>query len=317
VRYRVRHLTRYRYKKDVGRGINLLHLRPRDTGYQHCEHFRLLVSPSPEGLYARDDYFGNNMHHMTVSRAHRQMKIFAESIMTVNRGVFDHDELSQPSCAQALALMESDRGLDTLRAREFRLPSPLVPYIPEFVEYSRDLFTPDTPLATATHALTQRIFREFIYDSTSTTLATPVRKVLDQKRGVCQDFAQVAIGCLRSHGFAARYVSGFIETLPPPGKKKLVGADATHAWFAVYVPGHGWLEYDPTNNTPAHQQHITTAWGRDYTDVTPIKGVLFGGGGSNLRVSVDVARLDATPASATAPAPEPGVMPDTDHAGTG
>jgi transglutaminase-like putative cysteine protease len=137
----------------------------------------------------------------------------------------------------------------------------------------------------------QRIYKDFIYDPSFTTIATPLSEVLKYRRGVCQDFAHLAIACLRAHGIAARYVSGYVETRPEPGKPRIVGADASHAWFSVYIPGIGWLDFDPTNNTVPLDQHITLAWGRDYADVTPLKGIAFGGGQHTLSVSVDVLRL--------------------------
>jgi transglutaminase-like putative cysteine protease len=138
----------------------------------------------------------------------------------------------------------------------------------------------------------ERIHREFRYDPEFTTLSTPLTQVLEHRRGVCQDFAHLAIGCIRSRGLAARYVSGYIETVPPPGRQRLVGADASHAWFSVFVPGAGWVDFDPTNNQVPETQHITIAWGRDYSDVTPLKGIIFGGGSMTMKVAVDVLNLD-------------------------
>jgi len=158
-------------------------------------------------------------------------------------------------------------------------------------EYARSSFASNRPLLSAVRELTERIYTDFTYDPESTSIATPLDEVLQNKRGVCQDFAHLAIGCLRSLGFPARYVSGYLETLPPPGQEKLVGSDASHAWFAVFSPGEGWFEFDPTNNNMPAEHHITTAWGRDYGDVSPLKGVFFDGGKSQkLTVSVDVSR---------------------------
>jgi len=158
-------------------------------------------------------------------------------------------------------------------------------------EYAAPSFQPDRPLVDVVTDLMQRIYHDFIYDPTFTTIATPLSEVLTHRRGVCQDFAHLAIGCLRSFGIPARYISGYMETVPAPGKPRLVGADASHAWFAVYVPDVGWLDFDPTNNKIPHDQHITLAWGRDYADVTPLKGIAFGGGQHTLSVSVDVMRI--------------------------
>ena len=161
----------------------------------------------------------------------------------------------------------------------------------ELAEYARLSFEPNRALVDVVYDLMARIYKDFTYDPTFTTIATPLIEVLRFRRGVCQDFAHLAIGCLRSFGIAARYVSGYVETMPEPGKSRLVGADASHAWFSVYIPAIGWMDFDPTNNKVPHDQHITLAWGRDFSDVTPLKGIAFGGGQHTLSVSVDVLRL--------------------------
>jgi transglutaminase-like putative cysteine protease len=181
---------------------------------------------------------------------------------------------------------------ELLDAKQYLLDSPMVNTSAELANYAETSFQPNRPLVQVVTNLMQRIYEDFTYDPTFTTIATPLSDVLHFRRGVCQDFAHLAIGCLRSFGIAARYVSGYVETRPEPGKQRLVGADASHAWFAVYVPGIGWLEFDPTNNKLPFDQHITLAWGRDYTDVTPLKGIAFGGGQHSLSVSVDVLRLE-------------------------
>ena len=158
----------------------------------------------------------------------------------------------------------------------------------KLLDYARPSFPAGRATIDAVYDLMQRIFREFKYDPEFSTIATPLKDVLEHRSGVCQDFAHLAIGCMRSMGLAARYVSGYIETEPPPGKERLVGADASHAWFSAYLPEHGWLDFDPTNNQLPGDRYITVAWGRDFTDVTPLKGVAFGSGEHELKVSVDV-----------------------------
>lgn len=176
---------------------------------------------------------------------------------------------------------------------EYRYDSPMIIASAELAKFAADLFADGAPFIRAVQTLNERIFKDFIYDPGFSTIATPLDEVMAQKRGVCQDFAQLAIGALRSMGFAARYVSGYLETLPPPGQEKLKGADASHAWFAVYVPGVGWFDFDPTNGIAVAGKHITTAWGRDYSDVTPLRGVVFGGGvQQQMSVAVDVERID-------------------------
>jgi transglutaminase-like putative cysteine protease len=183
----------------------------------------------------------------------------------------------------------------TIDAREFLLDSPMVERSEALADYARPSFHPDNSLRSCVNDLTTRIFTDFSYDPGFSTIATPLHDVLAHRRGVCQDFAHLQVGCLRSMGIPAKYVSGYIETLPKPGQAKLVGADATHAWVAYLCPEEGWVEFDPTNNTLARSQHIVTAFGRDYLDVTPVKGVIFGGGETPiLQVSVDVARVQET-----------------------
>ena len=244
-------------------------------------------------LTERRDYFGNRVCHFAIEGPHRSLEVTARSLVDVREGGSAGSQLDfGNTCAQVLGMLTEDRGGDTLLAREFVLPSPLVEDGAEIRDYAGPFFAADRPFLSAVRALTQSIFQEFRYDTTFSDVSTPVGEVLEHRRGVCQDFAHLAIACVRSMGFAARYVSGYLETLPPPGREKLVGSDASHAWFAVYSPGEGWFEFDPTNDQVAGHQHIVTAWGRDYADVAPLRGVVFGGGEKHrLRVSVDVSRV--------------------------
>ena len=162
---------------------------------------------------------------------------------------------------------------------------------PTFNEYAYDSFAPGRPFLDAVQDLTHRIYQDFTYDPHFTTVITPLSEVFEHRRGVCQDFAHFALACLRGMGLAARYVSGYLETLPPPGQPKLQGADASHAWLSVYLPEQGWFDFDPTNDQPRTEQYITIGWGRDYGDITPVKGILYGGGDHKLEVSVDVERI--------------------------
>ena len=194
-------------------------------------------------------------------------------------------------CSYVKFLLQSSKDIVCVNAREFILDSPMVQSQSYLADYAAPSFTDDRPFLSAVMDLTHRIFTDFTFDPHFSDIATPIADVFKHKRGVCQDFAHFAIGCLRSLGYPARYVSGYIETYVE-GTEKLIGADATHAWFAVFSPSEGWYEFDPTNDKMANEQHITTAWGRDYSDVTPLKGVIFGGGHSpQLFVSVDVRRV--------------------------
>ncbi|MEM9301001.1 MAG: transglutaminase family protein [Pseudomonadota bacterium] len=294
--YRITHETVYRYADDVARCFNRAYLLPRHTDRQQCLDARVHVSPTPPSIDEYQDYFANRVTQFAIHQRHRELSITAESNVVMREPNLSASLDIGLTCAEVLSRLRSDRDAATLAAREFLLPSPMIRPRDEFGAYAAPCFAPDRPFLAACRDFSEKIFEEFRYDPGFTTVATPVRAVLEHRRGVCQDFAHLAIACLRALGYAARYVSGYLETLPPPGKEKLIGADATHAWFSVYSPGEGWTEFDPTNNKPAGLQHIVTAEGRDYSDVTPVSGVIFGGGDSHqLDVAVTVARTSGAP----------------------
>jgi len=292
MRFHVRHTTRYRYSGRVSHCYNLANVVPRDTERQRCLKNRITVSPTPTTTHKRTDYFGNKCFHFEIQRPHTELVVTADSEVEIS----DRDrELNLDlgeSYGHALATMSGANSKATVEAREFLLNSPMIEASPALADYARPSFHADRSLRSCVQDLTTRVFNDFAYDPGFTTIATPLADVLAHKRGVCQDFAHLQVGCLRSLGIPAMYVSGYIETLPKPGEKKLVGADATHAWVAYFCPEEGWVEFDPTNNTIAGTQHIVTAFGRDYLDVTPVKGVIFGGGQAPiLDVSVEVSRI--------------------------
>jgi len=292
MRFRIRHSTRYAYAHRVTQCYNLANVVPRNTARQRCISNRIVVSPHPAVTRKRTDYFGNEAYHFEIQKTHKELVITSESEIQID----DLDrELNLDlgvSYQEALDYLATTLNPETIEAREFLLNSPMVECSEALADYARPSFEPDRSLKSCVSDLTSRIFTDFAYDPHFTTVATPLAEVLEHKRGVCQDFAHLQVGCLRSIGIPAKYVSGYIETLPAPGEKKLVGADATHAWIAYFSPNEGWVEFDPTNDKPANSQHIVTALGRDYYDVTPVKGVIFGGGESPiLSVSVDVSRL--------------------------
>ena len=192
---------------------------------------------------------------------------------------------------EARRQLHTDLDPDILEMRQYILNSPMIPAMPELYAYAEKSFAEGRPLLEAVEDLSTRLYTDFTYDPNFTTIATPLIDVIKHRRGVCQDFAHLGIGCLRALGLAARYVSGYIETNPPPDQKPLAGADASHAWFSVYLPQLGWIDFDPTNNQMPTDRHITVAWGRDYADVTPLKGVVFGSGTHELSVSVDCERI--------------------------
>ena len=290
--YRIRHITRYTYEQPVSQCFNKAHLLPRNTPSQLCLDSRIEVTPKTGWLREHLDYFGNRYCYFMLQEPHKLLEIDITSRIDVNPGQPESALDLGCSISEARARIDLAADEETLLAREFLLDSPMVRASKQLREYAAPSFATERTLLSAVRELTQRIYEDFTYDPEFSTIATPLHDVLRHKRGVCQDFAHLAIGCLRALGFPARYVSGYLETLPPPGQEKLVGADASHAWFAVYSPGDGWFEFDPTNNNMPAGQHIVTAWGRDYADVTPLRGIIFDGGGEQtLEVSVDVARL--------------------------
>jgi len=289
MKYRIRHVTEYQYPEAVTLCHNEARLNPRSTARQRCLLASVTCDPSPAYRSEREDYFGNRVSFLTIEQAHNVFRVVAESQVEV---FGDSDQLA---LGRDTPWDETRTRLDTelteamLVARPYRLESPRIAVFKGLEDYARPSFTRGRPLREAVTDLMARIHREFDYDPDFTTVSTPLDTVLEHRKGVCQDFAHLAIGCLRAMGLAARYVSGYLETRPPPGQEKLQGSDASHAWFSVFDPEQGWLDFDPTNNLVPMERHITLAWGRDYTDVAPLKGVLFGGGdGHGLNVAVDV-----------------------------
>ena len=290
--YRICHITEYLYNAPVSHCYNLAHIIPRTSHRQKCISTDISINPTAAFKSIRDDYFGNRAYHFEIQRSHKKLVLTATSKVETREQFYDAKLDAGTTCADAWQLLNYAKEAEFLFAREFLLESPMIKLQSALREYAEPLFTPEKPLLQAVMELTQLIFREFKYSPEATTIATPLEEVLEKKQGVCQDFAHLQIGCLRAMGIPAKYVSGYIETLPAPGEVKLVGSDATHAWVSAFCPGQGWVEFDPTNNCIAAEQHVLTAWGRDYYDVTPLKGVIFGGGESPiLNVSVDVARI--------------------------
>lgn len=295
MKYRVRHITEYTYDSKVNSCYNRAHILPRQTLTQSVDTPRVVILPTPTSGSRRTDYFGNRVYHFSIQEPHTSLTIDVSTYITVKPlSINDDRQLSYGNtCEQVLqALNYTVPSIETIYAREFLLNSPMVRMSLQLQNYAYSCFAPHKPFLTAVMDLTHKIFTEFDFDSSVTSISTPLDEVLAHKHGVCQDFAHLAIGCLRSLGYAARYISGYLETVPPPGQQRLIGADASHAWFSVYSPGEGWFEFDPTNDSVPTFQHIVTAWGRDYADVSPLRGVVFGGGRhQKLSVSVDVARF--------------------------
>jgi len=288
--FRVSHTTEYSYNEPVSLCRNEACLLIRDTPYQRCTMSELQIEPAPADVRHRLDVFGNRVSHFAVQHPHKKLIVTAMSAVSVVANPNIMVSANQFPWEKTRTRLKSERSPQLFDALPFLYDSPLAPRSKELEIYARPSFTPDRPLGEAVSDLMQRIYHEFKYDPGFTTISTPLSKVLSDRRGVCQDFAHLGVACLRSMGLAARYVSGYIETLPPAGQERLVGADASHAWFSVYAADVGWVDFDPTNNKLLSDQHITVAWGRDFADVSPLRGVALGGGKHKVSVSVDVAR---------------------------
>jgi transglutaminase-like putative cysteine protease len=308
-RYHVVHETRYAYGSPVTLSQQYLHMTPRSFPYQHIESHEVWVNPLENDGVDGMDYFGNKTRQIAITAPHQTLLVHAESSVAL---------MQRPDLAaiQGTASWESLRdrlnlGMDASMANAYHYlyASPHVACSLELEQFARASYTPGRPQLDAALDLTQRIFDEFEFDDTATEISTPLAEVLEGRRGVCQDFAQLMIGCLRSLGLPARYVSGYILTHPPAGQPRLIGADASHAWASVFCPGLGWVDFDPTNRCLVQHDHITLGWGRDFSDVTPMRGVVLGGGEQDLEVRVTVTPLPVGEMAHAAAAPAPSALP--------
>jgi transglutaminase-like putative cysteine protease len=295
MKYHITHKTWYTYSDLVPICHNLVHLVPRATPFQKCIDYKLRVDPAPAFVTYRDDYFGNRTEYFSIEGGHQKLEIVAESTVDVCPGQV-HKPDESPAWETCLPKRTATPASNGTRSELFDptllqlcLPSPRIPILPELREYASLSFPAKRPIVAALADLTERIHAEFKFDARATTVDTPLVDVLRLRRGVCQDFAHLATGCLRSMGLATRYTSGYLRTTPPPGKPRLVGADASHAWCSCWSGPLGWIDFDPTNNCFTSDSHVTIAYGRDYGDVCPIQGVFVGGGEHTIGVSVDVA----------------------------
>ncbi len=276
--YRIRHITRYAYAEPVSLSHNLAHLCPRNLRGQTVRTQRLEITPAPAQVRRRTDWFGNHEDAFAIQFPHQELTITSVAEVEVTT-------LAPP--ASTPAWDATVPGAD-----EFRCDSPLIPCAVELHAYAAASCMPGRPVLDLARDLCHRIHADFAYDPSATNVGTSVLDALELRKGVCQDFSQVLIGCLRSRGVAARYVSGYLETIPPPGQARLVGVDATHAWAQVWCGDQsGWVDLDPTNDCIPEDRHITVAIGRDFADVSPVKGMVLGGGRAEVSVSVDVERL--------------------------
>lgn len=291
--YRILHTTRFRHSEPATLAHNEARLSPRDFSRQTCTRNRFAISPKPRVFRKRFDFFGNQVCYFSIEEPHAELTVSVISEVRVTNTGYDTpgpaDDIPWEAARDMLA---TSLHAEIVDSRHFLMDSPLAAGSARLRDYALPSFPHGRPLLMAARNLMERIHHDFAYVPGFTEISTPLDQVLAHRSGVCQDFAHLAIGCLRAMGLAARYVSGYIETIPPPGQEKLTGADASHAWFSVYVPEHGWLDFDPTNNQVPMDRHITLAWGRDYADVPPLKGVLYAAGRQDMDVTVDVMRLE-------------------------
>ncbi len=288
--YRIVHTTEYLYATPAEACHNLLRLDPRTVAGQTCIETALRIEPVPARLHTYVDYFGNCVRSFAILEPHHKLSSMSESRVNISRLPSARLPAS-PNWSVVRQRLHQDRDDAMIDALQYIFDSVYVRVSPALCDYATPSFPKGRPIFEGAFDLTARIFREFAYDPAATTIDTSVEDVLERRRGVCQDFAHLQIGCLRSLGLAARYVSGYLRTDSQPGHPHLEGADASHAWVSVFCPQNGWVDFDPTNGCVVADRHIVLGWGRDYHDVSPVKGIVLGGSGSALRVAVAVAAV--------------------------
>jgi transglutaminase-like putative cysteine protease len=301
-RYHITHETDYHYSVPVSHSQQMLHLQPRLLPYQNIQSHSLHITPPPTRESQEVDFFGNPCTKLEFTQPHLRLSVSAESHIEVMLRPLP-DFMGSAAWEEVVAHCGYSGhaiSADLLAALAFRQESPFVRIKHVFSDYAADCFTPRRPVLDAARALMLKINEEFLFDAEATQIATPLTQVLEEKRGVCQDFAHLMLACLRSLGLPARYISGYLLTEPPPGQERLIGADASHAWISLYCPSlHGdgsgeWVDFDPTNAVLPGTEHITIAWGRDFSDVSPLRGVILGGGQHVLSVRVTVMPEDVS-----------------------
>jgi transglutaminase-like putative cysteine protease len=290
--YRIEHETRYLYESRVSTSQHVAYLCPRDLPRQRVFRHDLRVEPAPALFARRADYFGNDVKQFTVLTPHAELRVRARSFVEVEAPP-PVDVGQSPPWERARDAFVYEKGQRSFEPAQFAYVSPYVSFDQDLVEFARLSFGPGRPLLEAAVDLMLRIHAEFRFDPKATTITTPVKRVFEERRGVCQDLAHLQIACLRSLGLSARYVSGYLLTDPPPGQARLIGADASHAWLSVHCPTHGFVDLDPTNGVIPEARHVTLAWGRDFGDVSPLRGVTLGGAEHTLHVAVSVVPVAA------------------------
>ncbi len=290
MRYKVNHTTKYIYQAQATLCHNIVFQSLGPFPYQHVEKYEYSIQPEPNFLVKRKDFFGNEFIYFAVQKSHKELIVKSDSEVTLEIPNWTQlDPSSTPPWENVKQWLESTEAPN--ETRQFYLESTHVKFIDGLREYTLQSFTPNRPIMEAMMDLNTRINTDFKFTPGFTDISTPLEDVFRYKKGVCQDFAHFGLACVRSVGLAGRYMSGYIETLPPPGKPKMVGADASHAWMALFIPEAGWVEFDATNNLLVSNQHIRVAYGRDFADIVPLKGIVYSGGGQKMVVTVDVNKV--------------------------
>jgi|SRR5579875_954501 len=288
--YRIFHKTSYQYKHSVSVGNHVACLTPRCLPHHRCTRHELFITP-PAKLTTRKDYFGNQLSFFTIEEPHKELIVEARSEVDIGEAKTPHPDAQSPLWEDIARTLPGSHDACSLEAYQFVFESSRIRPSAQLAEYALRSFAPRRQFVPALLDLTARIHKDFRFDAKATNVRTPTEEVFRKRCGVCQDFAHLEIACLRSLHLPARYVSGYLRTYPPPGSPRLIGADVSHAWVSAYCPGLGWIDVDPTNNVVPSCNHVTLAWGRDYGDVSPLRGLILGGRDHTLNVSVDVEAL--------------------------
>lgn len=290
MKYTVTHKTTYKYFEPVSLCYNVLRLTPRDTALQSCSSVSMKILPQPDSMREYNDFFGNKVTYFSIEKEHEELSVTVRSEIEKKTAVAKEIGLYGNITIEKIKEQLAENKLDGGDVGQYIFETPMTSSNSEIGAYAKISFQPGRSMLEATTDLMRRIHTDFKFTPGFTTVSTLPEVVMRERKGVCQDFAHLAISCIRSIGLPVRYVSGYIETIPPPGVEKLTGVDASHAWFSVYIPNVGWLDFDPTNNVVPGDQHITIGWGRDYADIAPLRGILLSSGKHSLAVSVDVSR---------------------------
>ncbi len=288
--YTIKHTTTYTYHESVPLCHNLAILTPRNTPLQNCQIFEFDVSPTPDIVEEYFDFFGNKIIYFIIENEHEKLVVTTTSIVEKRPAMLTLTQLNHQSWESVRDAFSISKG-DLMEEKQYLIPTEVTTPSDSIIQYAVQSFPQGRSLFDSVYDLMNRIYKDFTYTAGFTTVSTPLSEVMTERKGVCQDFAHLGIACVQAMGLAAKYVSGYLETTPIPNEQKLKGADASHAWFSVYIPEMGWVDFDPTNNKLPDEQHITIAWGRNYFDIIPLRGVIMSSNQHQLDISVEVMRM--------------------------